>query len=178
MKQSKLAVLIIVTCFTSCNVFADGNTSGSISVTATIPASCEVFATPDADTPLTSSYGSMVFDMSKNDWRSGSAISAPLALTVSCTKGNTPKVTLDKGTSWSITNSEWNMKNTNGDSLAYKVFTDSSMDSPVTPDNDFNTTGANPFSFDLYGKLDAITSGETLAAGDYSDTINMTVDWS
>ncbi|WP_279050048.1 spore coat protein U domain-containing protein [Cedecea davisae] len=152
--------------------------AGSITVSANIAGSCEV-TTTGSETPLSGHFGTISFDTS--DWMSHKSINAEdLALTVTCTSGNVPVIKLNQGKSYDPKLKLWQMVNKTAENakLAYQLYSDSTHSTVIEPEKDINTKKENPFKMIIAGQIPGIPDVTSVAAGDYQDTIQMTVDWS
>lgn len=153
------------------------NIIGNITVAANISSSCEV-TTTGSDTPLTGDFGTISFDTS--GWISNhKEINAnPLQLTVTCTSGSVPEVTLDQGTSYA--DSSWHMVNTNSKDakIAYHLYSDSNYSVEIKPEVNINSNKENPFNMVIAGQIPSISDVTSVIPGEYQDTIQMTVNWS
>lgn len=150
--------------------------AGNITVTANIVSSCEV-TTTGSETPLSGDFGTISFDTS--DWISHKEINAnPLLLTVACTSGSVPEVTLNQGTSYA--DSSWYMINKNDKhaKIAYHLYSDSSYSTEIKPEENINTKKENPFNVVIAGQIPSISDAKSVTPGEYQDTIQMTVNWS
>ncbi|KAF1366519.1 spore coat protein U domain-containing protein [Yokenella regensburgei] len=150
--------------------------TGKITVTANISSSCEV-TTTESDMPLTGDFGTISFDTS--DWISHKKINAnPLQLTVACTAGSVPEVTLNQGTSYA--DSSWHMvnKNSKDAKIAYHLYSDSHYSAEIKPEVNINANKENPFNMVIAGQIPSIPDAKSVTPGEYQDTIQMTVNWS
>ncbi|MBU9844781.1 spore coat protein U domain-containing protein [Rahnella ecdela] len=167
----------ILTSLISFQTHAESSLTGNITVKATVVASCQVSTTGSTD-PLKSDFGVITFDPS--EWMSHRNIDAEdMGLTVTCTSGNTPSVKMIKNANYDETSNSWNMSDEiKINKLSYQLFSDSSHKTLIYPGENINTGNANPFDLTISARMTAIADGNTIAAGNYSDTVQMTVDWS
>lgn len=167
----------ILTSLISIQAHAESSLTGNITVKATVIASCQVSTTGSTD-PLTSDFGVITFDPS--EWMSHRSIDAEeLGLTVTCTSGNTPTVKIGKNANYDEVSKSWKMyDNMKVNAIAYQLFSDSGHKTLIYPEENINTGNANPFDLTLAARMTAIADGKTIAAGKYSDTLQITVDWS
>ncbi|MGK0707045.1 spore coat protein U domain-containing protein [Yokenella regensburgei] len=161
-----------------CQVMAASTTTnmtGNITVTANISSSCEV-TTTGSDMPLSGDFGTISFDTS--DWISHKKINAnPLQLTVTCTAGSAPEVTLNQG---SYADSAWHMvnKKSKDAKIAYHLYSDSHYSEEIKPKVNINANRENPFNMVIAGQISSISDTKSITPGEYQDTIQMTVNWS
>lgn len=160
MSLSLRAPLLLATLAVVGVAFAGGTVKaqdGTMTVVATVNAACSVVANPTLD------FG--VYDPAQNS-------DAATSFDVDCTAGTDVDVFLDAGLN--ANGSSRNLANANGDHIGYILFHDAiggatwSVDfgKPITVD------GGTATSVDVFGR---IPSGGNFAAGNYSDTVGITL---
>jgi spore coat protein U-like protein len=131
--------------------------TGTLSVTASVAASCNV------NSP---SLGFGAYDAT-----SGNSVSA--TITVKCTAGSgTVPVALSNGSNWNGTTRRLSDGASTPHYLAYGLYSDAGH--TTAWDNTSNTVGQDPNgkSLTVYG---AIPSGQSLYAGSYTDSVSITI---
>lgn len=139
--------------------------SDTMQVSATVTPACHIVASP--------------LDFGSFDATTGNAVAAPGSVSVTCTKDTAYTVGADAGSGSGATFAARQMPS-NGNLLQYSLFTDASHTS-VWGDG---TSSSNALSGNGSGSSDTvnfygqIAAGQTTApAGDYSDTVTVTVSY-
>lgn len=133
-------------------------------VTATVVKACQVNASPLA-------FGNY-------DPTSAAALNGTTTLTVLCTVGSSFTVGLNAGTATGATVATRKMSN-GGNTLSYALYQDAGRgdnwgNTPGTDTPDAITAATTPTNMTVYGQVPA---GQNVPAGDYSDTITVTVTY-
>ena len=151
------------------NAFA-GTTGGSFKVTAKVSDSCVVTSTQDI------AFG----DYDPANANNTSALDGSGFVTVRCTRGTDAAIALDQGANPAggslCTTPLRQMNDGSGNLLRYDLYSDSNHSATWgcdgTNDVEWSFTNLTPKQFDTYGRIPA---GQDVPAGDYQDTVNVTV---
>src|SRR5262249_10069002 len=140
-----------------------GTTSGSMAVSATVIASCEVTANPLA-------FGNY-------DPVSASPLDAATTLSVMCTNGTTYDVAMGVGSGTGATTNTRKMS-ASSNLLSYSIYRDSNRSNlwgSTAGSNVVSGTGTGAAqSINVYGRIPA---NQTAPAGAYTDTVTVTVNY-
>jgi spore coat protein U-like protein len=169
MRAFKAAALLSLTSFTQ--LASALTASGSLSVTASVSATCTV---------ATSNVAFGTYDPS-----SGSANNATGSVAVTCTSGSTYTIALDAGANAGTASSFSNRRMKSGSSnyLAYQLYLDSghatvwgdgTNSSSLNPTSGTLTGNGSAQSYTVYGQ---VTASQYVAPGSYTDTVNVTVTY-
>ena len=167
MRLSTLA--IAATVLVAGTASAASPATGSFKVTASVANSCVVTSTSDIN------FGAYDPAVANNT----TALNGAGWVKVRCTRGTTPAVQLDQGANaagGSTCLSPARQMASGADRLGYTLYSDSGRTTPwgcdATNDVDYTFLDLNPHQFDVYGRIPA---GQDVAAGNYSDTVNVSV---
>ena len=145
--------------------------TGTFDVTATVAGSCNIIATE------TVAFGQ--YDPA--DANLTAALDAAGSVTVRCVRGTLATVALDEGNSAAAGSScaaPLRQMAAGTDRLAYQLFQDSARTQPWGCDTGNNTqafTAASPSTPTVLTTYGRVSGGQDVTAGDYSDTVTVTV---
>lgn len=162
----------------------DGTLTGQIGVQVTIASGCAV--ANGSSSSGTNSWGTLNFgsyaDLTSAIKGTVLGSDGTNAVTVTCSKELSPKLTLDGGLNESTSSSVRNMAMTSGTTssdIAYRLYSDSSYSKEITPGSSINLSAdGTAQNIPIYGRILKEDQTSTApASGTYTDTVTATLSW-